>query len=256
MIANLKPKGALASVRAELFRPDVVGDSNWRNGFDSLFYDADKQLAIVPFGDANWLFWINTNQVKDGQITSVKDLLRPEWRGKLLFADIQNGNTLVAMGAIRRTLGDDVVKMLIVDQRPTIMRDTLQITEAMVRGRFPVAIGVTPQNLNQFKAQGLGNSLKRVDLPEARNISSNGSVMRFKNAPHPNATKLFLNWFLTKNGQTTYSAALQENSLRTDVTPFDAEFAPIPGVKYLDMTKEANSRVNLETLAFLSALPK
>ncbi len=37
------------------------------------------------------------------------------------------------------------------------------------------------------------------------------------NAPHSNAAKLFLNWFYTKEGQTTYATNMPTISVRKDV---------------------------------------
>ena len=65
--------------------------------------------------------------------------------------------------------------------------------------------------------------------------SSDGSIALFKNAPHPNAAKLFLNWLLTKEGQTFYTQAYGQPSARLDV-PTDGilpETIPQPGVKYI-----------------------
>ena len=59
----------------------------------------------------------------------------------------------------------------------------------------------------------------KVMFPDATTLSG-GSVWIFKNAPNPNAAKLFVNWLLSKEGQTVWNEkALVENSRRTDVTP-------------------------------------
>ena len=38
-----------------------------------------------------------------------------------------------------------------------------------------------------------------------------------KNQPHPNASKVFVNWFLSREGQETYQKALGEPTRRLDV---------------------------------------
>jgi ABC-type Fe3+ transport system substrate-binding protein len=38
-----------------------------------------------------------------------------------------------------------------------------------------------------------------------------------KNAPHPNATKLFVNWFLSREGQEVYSRTMHQATRRMDV---------------------------------------
>jgi hypothetical protein len=44
-----------------------------------------------------------------------------------------------------------------------------------------------------------------------------GSAMLVNKAPHPNATTVFLNWFLTKEGQTVWSKGMGYVSRRLDV---------------------------------------
>ncbi|MEK7215439.1 MAG: hypothetical protein AAB289_07590, partial [Chloroflexota bacterium] len=61
------------------------------------------------------------------------------------------------------------------------------------------------------------------------NVSS--VVWVLKKPPHPNALKLFLNWVLTKEGQTAYSQSSNNNSRRRDVVPVNPDLAVRPEVK-------------------------
>jgi len=48
--------------------------------------------------------------------------------------------------------------------------------------------------------------------------TSNGNLAFFDRTPHPNAAKLALNWFLSREGQTVYQRiARDKDSLRTDI---------------------------------------
>ena len=64
--------------------------------------------------------------------------------------------------------------------------------------------------------------------------SSGGVISMFKRAPHPNTTKVFLNYLLSREGQTLWSQADGGQSARTDV-PTD-KLNPLrvrtPGVIY------------------------
>jgi ABC-type Fe3+ transport system substrate-binding protein len=52
-----------------------------------------------------------------------------------------------------------------------------------------------------------------------------GNVALIKGGPHPNATKVFLNWFLGQEGQETYSRAMGQTTRRLDVdTRWSKEF--------------------------------
>ena len=55
-----------------------------------------------------------------------------------------------------------------------------------------------------------------------------------RHAPHPNAAKLFVNWFLSREGQMAWQERTRQNSLRMDI-PKDGlrpENTPIPGQTY------------------------
>lgn len=59
-------------------------------------------------------------------------------------------------------------------------------------------------------------------------------------APHPNAAKLFVNWLLTREGQTIYSKTYGAQSARVDVptdylNPWSFRES---GVKYVDVMDE------------------
>ena len=59
------------------------------------------------------------------------------------------------------------------------------------------------------------------------------TVMPMNRPPHPNAQKLFSNWFLSKEGQTLYQKATENNSLRTDIPKDD-----VPEKDHLDAGTE------------------
>jgi Bacterial extracellular solute-binding protein len=75
-----------------------------------------------------------------------------------------------------------------------------------------------PQIANRVVTEG---NLPVKDLPEPREgtPSSNGygSLAIIKNPPHPNATKVFINWLLSKEGQEIYSRVLMHGTRRLDV---------------------------------------
>jgi len=66
--------------------------------------------------------------------------------------------------------------------------------------------------------------------------------------PHPNATRLFLNWLLSKEGQTvihTKSARAADQSFRIDVTEMDKvipEEMRRPGVEYLTLAHDREAQ--------------
>jgi ABC-type Fe3+ transport system substrate-binding protein len=79
--------------------------------------------------------------------------------------------------------------------------------------------------------------MKERPVLGASGASNNLTVVNRR--PHPNATKLFVNWFLSKEGQTvmhTKSEGIPDQTLRVDVTEMgkvNEDEVRKPGVEYL-----------------------
>ncbi|HLY64807.1 MAG TPA: extracellular solute-binding protein, partial [Chloroflexota bacterium] len=80
-----------------------------------------------------------------------------------------------------------------------------------------------------------------------------GSVVVFNKAPHPNATKVYLDWLLSNEGQTDWSKATGYPSWRTDVSRDQLPAALIPqqGVTYEENYKEQYVKLSPEVDAFV-----
>lgn len=67
---------------------------------------------------------------------------------------------------LRRTQGDEAVRGFLIDHQPTFTRETRQIAEDVVRGKFPIAYNATVANLNRFRQEGLTKHLRALRFPE------------------------------------------------------------------------------------------
>ncbi len=117
------------------------------------------------------------------------------------------GDTFWPMTSARLNLGDDIIKKLFVDQEPVLSRDSRQVAEFMVRGRYPIALGVNPLLLSQFQRQGLGKNLRLVHAPEMDTVNFGTTLWLVNKAPHPHAAKVFINWVLAKETQVQWAQA-------------------------------------------------
>ncbi|MEK7214132.1 MAG: ABC transporter substrate-binding protein [Chloroflexota bacterium] len=244
----MRPAGTWEPIRPLFFRPDVLADENWYGGFDEGFIDIDKKWAYG--GDyiiTNRNSWINTDMVPEGSIKSVTDLLDPKWKGKILMADVRTGYTFFPANALRVSRpsdGESIMKRLLVDQEPTFLRDTRQITEAMARGKYAIlaSTGMEEVTLTGMQKEGVGKNVKAIEIPEFTYGGAAGSMFLFHKAPHANVAKLYVNWVFSKEGQIAYQNGPDpaRNSRRKDVPVYDKSTFPDPSRKVYNNSKESS----------------
>ena len=256
---SMRNDGIFDDTKPVIFRPDVLDDKAWHYGFEWGWVDEKKVWGYSSTYELRRAIGINTNLVKETEIKSVKDLLDPKWKGKMMFGDVRQGGMFLAMTSFRKVIGDEGIKKLIIDQEPVHSLDTRQILEALIRGRFGIVLpGLTPWPvLKDLRDEGLNQShIKWLELPEATYVISVAALLLNK-APHPNAAKLFINWILTKEGQTVLSKNVDFNSRRTDVPVVDQETMVKPGAvpdAYVRMNYYTNYPAILETQKLLQDL--
>jgi ABC-type Fe3+ transport system substrate-binding protein len=236
-LPRLRPIGALDPLRPLLFRPDVVNDKVWRGGFSAAWADNAKVLGF-PLSETLIMPAINTDLVSANELKNARNLLDPKWKEKIILAEIRSGSTRVLMTSIRMRHGDDAVRRLMVDQKPTYTQDFRQEAEGLVRGTFAIGQGLQPPNMAEFLDAGVGRNVKFVDIPDVTYISWTYSLWAANRAPHVNAAKLFANWTLTREGQQVFSSNMQLNPYRTDVALIDPSAVAKPGQWYLFSSKE------------------
>jgi iron(III) transport system substrate-binding protein len=239
----LRPAGVWDPVRPAIVLPEVKDDAGWAGGFERGFsLVKDRALCYGFVAVRGGGVTINTDMVNEDQVRGLKDLLDPRWKGKLLLPDVRTmGDTFWPMTAARLNLGDDIIKKLFVDQEPVLSRDNRQVAEFMVRGRYPIAMGVNPQILATFQRQGLAKNLKLIHLPEMSTQSSSSSTIWLVNrAPHPSAARVFINWLLTRDAQVVWAKEIETNTRRVGVEPGNPQYAVPAGAKFMQIDAEEN----------------
>ncbi|HEV8533551.1 MAG TPA: extracellular solute-binding protein [Methylomirabilota bacterium] len=255
----LRPAGVWDPVRPAIVLPEATDDAAWDGGFERGFAVVkDRALAYGFSAVRGGGVTINTDLVTEDQVKGLTELLNPRWKGKLLLPDVRvMGDAFWPMTSARLHLGDDVIKRLFVDQEPALSRDSRQIAEFMVRGRYPIALGVNPLLLSQFQRQGLGKNLKLLRFPELDTFSSGASTVWLINrAPHPSAAKLFINWLLTKDAQVAWAREVETNSRRVGVEPGNPLYAVPRGAKFLQVDAEENLAEVIKTQDIAKAVMK
>jgi ABC-type Fe3+ transport system substrate-binding protein len=102
-------------------------------------------------------------------------------------------------------------------QKLFLNRDQRLLADSLAKGKIALGIGLSYYSLLPFARAGL--PVKSVPFPRDEVYASGGSgnLTIIKGAPHPNATKVFVNWFLGQEGQETYSRAMGQATRRLDV---------------------------------------
>ncbi|HEX8969815.1 MAG TPA: extracellular solute-binding protein, partial [Chloroflexota bacterium] len=121
-IVQAIPPGAVDPIRPLMVRPDVLDDKSWVDGFDGGWLDKGKSYSYAITRSRSQTLWVDTNQVKDGEITSYKSLLDPKWKGKIFAGDLRTKGSGFWPGTTLRlkTGNDDIIRQLWKDQEPVL----------------------------------------------------------------------------------------------------------------------------------------
>jgi len=259
----LVTRGWIENMNGKLIDPEVVDPKAWRKGAPKLTepgpFTAGPSDFRCAFQTAEWVMtdlFVNTSIVKPGEIASWKDLLKPQYKGKIAAYDPRRaGPGQTPVGYLAALFGQDFLTQLYVGQQVKLTADNRQLAEWVARGEYPIGIALVQFAIETFKKQGL--PLDRVYPQDGQGSVTGGFgvVMLVKNAPHPNAAQLFVNWLGSKEAQTIYQTQMMETSLRADIdAPVPDYVRPKPGVAYPvdDYSWEHQSKIRIPAVQALS----
>ena len=236
---------ALDPLKPLLVLPEVTDLSKWF-GNEHRYADPEGKHIFAFIGSAsNAQLAYNAKMVNPNEFKSYHDVLNPKWKSKIVSLDPRD----TGLGATMQfwyyspELGPEYMKKFFGGMEITYAKNFQQMTNWLGQGKYAICMGC--KDSARAKKQGL--PVEDFDTNHWKEGSSfsagGGSVSYLNQAPHPNAAKVFLNWFLSKKGQ----IALQKlgdvddpaNSRRIDIPKDDIppENRLQPGVKYFDVVK-------------------
>ena len=221
---RLRPFGVLDPVKPLLFHPEILDDSVWQTG-QLEWTDLDTRNTVLAFRANATTAEIsyNTNLIDPNDIQSWRDLLKPEYHGLIVAA-----NDPRAAGAGTQTvflfanpdLGPEYMTALFTETDITIQADPVQATNLLAKGTYALCIlgcGTEARKARDDAGLPVEDAWPFV-LAEGSRASVGGSgLMAINRGPNPNARKLFINWFMSREGQILYQKATGDNSLRIDI---------------------------------------
>ena len=235
----------LDSIKPALILPEVTDQSKWFAGEHRYADPEGKFVFAFLASPSNAQLSYNTGMVQPKEFKSYWDLTNQKWKGKIVSLDPRD----TGLGATMQfyyyspDLGPPFMKKLFGGMDITYSKNFSQMTDWLAQGRFAICIGCK----DSMKAKNQGLPVDDLDTNRWKEGSSfsagGGSLSLINRAPHPNAAKVFINWFLSRKGQ----IALQKlgdpddppNSRRIDIPKDDlpADARMQPGVKYFDVVK-------------------
>ena len=239
MLNVMMPQGAVDPLQPALILPEASDDSKWRNGFKDGWMDREENV----YGFSGSIFYgvfINRDFASETDIGKAEDLWNPRWKDKIVWHDPRAGGTGSHQALmVLLQFGEEALKRLLRDQQPVLTTDYRQQVEWMAQGRYPIGIGLHETFLRPFQKEGVGKNIKPLqDNRFILFVGSFGHVALINRAPHPNAAKVYINWLLSKEGQTAWAKFTGENSRRLDVPAGDPERLAKPGTEHLNTQKQ------------------
>ena len=235
----------LEPIASSYILPEVKDESKWWQGKQH-FIDPEGKYILVYVGAPLFLVGYNTKSVNPSNFKSYWDLLDPKWKGKIVVFDPKAGGFAATRDRFfyhNPELGPQFLRRLFGEMAPTLYARYPQGEDWLATGKYSLCL-CRHQSISEAKSQGLPVDLMEpAQFKEGVGVETRAKTMVLMNqAPHPNAAKVFLNWFLSREGQSDfqktsakYIDAGAEGSLRIDISK--DEIPPRnrlnPGVKYV-----------------------
>ena len=224
----LTPAKALEPIKpyVDALPAESRDNSKWAGGFE-LYTDPANPVTLITQMNESGGIYVNRELIGDEKIDSPEALLDPKWKGKIVIYDptVSNAGSM-SLASMLATNGDDFVRKLVFEQEARYVETSRDATQYIAQGRYPIGIGMDETLLTDLKNQGVGTKVERVKDFATYTLAYGFSVL--KSPPHPNATKVLLNWFVSQPAQDLWAELSTEdaNTRRLDVKVYHPQARP------------------------------
>jgi len=167
----------------------------------------------------------NTKLLKPEDVPkSWEDVINPKYMGKVALDDPLRGGPLTwQLIALREYWKDDAkwaayirgLKQL----KVPVYRSTSQMYSLLAAGEYAISVPALSQDVLRGKEQGAPVDWVKTAPP----ILVPRFAAIYKNAPHPNAARLFAEWLISTEGQEVFASLMRAPSVRDFPSPIALE---------------------------------
>jgi iron(III) transport system substrate-binding protein len=215
IISGMLDEGILDPIDPWLLLPEVRDAKQWWGGH--LWVDTTKRFIYMFQAYLPESIWYNSDLVKPSELRSFDDFLNPKWKGKIGYLDPRTpGGGDSNWSYMWQVKGEEYLKNLAA-QDLYIGRDQRVLSESLAKGRVAVMIGNTYYSFMPFVKAGLPVKPLPTLKEGTFGTGGSGNLAIIKAPAHPNSTKVFVNWLLSRDGQEVFSRGLAQATRRLDV---------------------------------------
>ena len=240
----------LEEIEPLIIHPEILDKSLWFGGKWRFGDVAFQKYSLIFAGSAvQWPIpvWGNTDLVDPSSFTSVWDVLDDKWKGQIVTKpptpeDAQGGQ--LSSLFFHPDIGPDWIKRFYSEMDIQYATDPRLISDGLARGRYPLIVMTGAPASGELRLlrdefdQPVQEFTHPIQEGGALDATASSSVNVITRAPHPNAAKLFVNWFYSREGQTAMHELGNDPpvSLRLDVPAGNTipDEHPQAGVEYFE----------------------
>lgn len=171
-------------------------------------YPAELKDPQGIWGGTNLYFLTlgyNTRMVKPNEVPKTwDDLLQPRWKGNMIWSTSRGSGAPLMIGNILSSMGQEAGKAYLLKlAKQNIAKSTAsnrQILDLVIAGEHPIALHIFNHHALISRKAGAPVEWQPIE-PVTATFNSSGLA---KNAPHPHAAMLFLDFVFSKRGQKVF----------------------------------------------------
>lgn len=215
IVSAMLPENILEPVEPFFILPEVKDPKQWWGGH--IWVDNAKRYIYNFVAYQTVSLWSNPNEYKPAEFDSFDDLLNPKLRGRIGISDPRTPGSGSSMWSHMNYIkGEEYLKKF-VGQKLFVTRDLRLLAENLAKGKIAVTSGIGYSEFQPFIKANL--PVTPLPVPKEGLYASGGygHLVILKNQPHPNATRVFVNWLLGRDGQEIFARGMGVGTRRLEI---------------------------------------